>query len=197
MVRSRPPVNSSAGEGEALFSATSLRMTPTYGLYFHGSHSSLDGCPTLLALGLMFEWMADDSLSTPINLEFGLESRNLPPDPVSVSGGNGAVHPCKYNLFVLVAVQDSSCSSHDRFSSTTSSSVRGYGHGILVSKLTSLAEIAGPAQSGDLPSGSLTGMRRLTVCLEAAIHIFTMQDIDNSSLSITQYDNRSLRSATA
>jgi len=35
----------------------------------------------------MFEWMVADPLNMPIDLEFGAEYKNLPLDPISVSGG--------------------------------------------------------------------------------------------------------------
>ncbi|KAF8551495.1 hypothetical protein OG21DRAFT_1540239 [Imleria badia] len=87
MVRSRLPVDSS-GTRSVFQCYLLVDDTGVYGLYFHGSHSILDGWPTLFALGLMFEWMAADSLDTPVNLEFGAEYKNLPLDPVSVSGGS-------------------------------------------------------------------------------------------------------------
>lgn len=70
-----------------------------YRLYFHGSHSILDGWPTLFTLGLMFECMAADSLDMPINLEFGAEYKNLSLDPFR----------CQVGLTMLGQCQASSC----------------------------------------------------------------------------------------
>lgn len=85
-VQTRLPVDSSGKR--SMFQCYLLADdVGTYGLYFHGSHCILDAWPTLFALGLMLEWMAADPLDAPIDVEFGAEYKNLPPDPVSVSGG--------------------------------------------------------------------------------------------------------------
>ncbi|KAG8221479.1 hypothetical protein J3R82DRAFT_1692 [Butyriboletus roseoflavus] len=85
-VRTRLPVDSSGKR--SLFQCYLLTDdVGAHGLYFHGSHCILDAWPTMFALGLMIEWMVADPLDTPINLEFGTEHKNLPLDPVSVSGG--------------------------------------------------------------------------------------------------------------
>ncbi|KAF9222439.1 hypothetical protein BS17DRAFT_783709 [Gyrodon lividus] len=62
-----------------------LAGSGTYALYFHGPHHVMDGWPTLFALSLMFEWMSTES--TLDKLEWGSEWKNLPPDPITATGG--------------------------------------------------------------------------------------------------------------
>ncbi|KAF9237849.1 hypothetical protein BU15DRAFT_62871 [Melanogaster broomeanus] len=58
---------------------------PDYALIFHGSHAIMDAWPTLNVLSLVFGWMSVDSpLEKPV---WGTEWNNLPPDPVTATGG--------------------------------------------------------------------------------------------------------------
>ena len=56
-----------------------------YALYFHGTHSIVDGGPALHALNLMCEWISGKGMD--VKIEPLEEWKNLPVDPVTATGG--------------------------------------------------------------------------------------------------------------
>ena len=58
-----------------------------YCLSLHAVHSVVDAKPALNALSLLLEWMAIPERESIADLAWGTEHRNLPPGPVTVTGG--------------------------------------------------------------------------------------------------------------
>ena len=56
-----------------------------YAIYFHGTHSIIDGRPALHALNLMCEWISGKGMD--VKIEPLEEWKNLPVDPVTATGG--------------------------------------------------------------------------------------------------------------
>ncbi|KAI1783945.1 hypothetical protein LXA43DRAFT_1067184 [Ganoderma leucocontextum] len=59
----------------------------TYFLAQHASHSILDAKPGLNALSLLLQWMTTPDLESVGDLAWGTEHKNLPPGPITVTGG--------------------------------------------------------------------------------------------------------------
>lgn len=59
----------------------------SYGLFMHGSHTIMDARPTFSAFKILFEAMASDSSSDIMSAAWGTEWTNLPPGPVTSTGG--------------------------------------------------------------------------------------------------------------
>ncbi|KAK0203484.1 hypothetical protein DFS33DRAFT_1331837 [Desarmillaria ectypa] len=65
-----------------------LRDQPSsYGLFMHGSHTIMDARPTFNAFKILFEAMVSDSSSDIMLAAWGTEWANLPPGPVTSTGG--------------------------------------------------------------------------------------------------------------
>ncbi|PIL25978.1 hypothetical protein GSI_11732 [Ganoderma sinense ZZ0214-1] len=59
----------------------------TYGLFFHGTHALMDAHPTIVALGLLLNYMTSPDLPDITALPWGTEWKNLPAGPVTSTGG--------------------------------------------------------------------------------------------------------------
>ena len=59
----------------------------TYFLALHSSHAIIDGRPGLHALSLLLEWMTTPGLPSVDELAWGTEHKNLPPGPITATGG--------------------------------------------------------------------------------------------------------------
>ncbi|KAK0192888.1 hypothetical protein F5146DRAFT_522195 [Armillaria mellea] len=59
----------------------------SYGLFMHGSHTIMDARPTFSAFKILFEAMVSDSSSDIMSAAWGAEWTNLPPGPVTSTGG--------------------------------------------------------------------------------------------------------------
>ncbi|KAI1783780.1 hypothetical protein LXA43DRAFT_1067335 [Ganoderma leucocontextum] len=58
-----------------------------YFLALHASHSILDAKPGLNALSLLLQWMTTPHLESIADLAWGTEHKNLPPGPITMTGG--------------------------------------------------------------------------------------------------------------
>ncbi|KAH9934333.1 uncharacterized protein B0H18DRAFT_1092755 [Fomitopsis serialis] len=58
-----------------------------FSLFVHGPHTILDGIPTIAAFSSIFEWMANPEREPVDSLQWGREWQNLPPGPVTATGG--------------------------------------------------------------------------------------------------------------
>jgi len=58
-----------------------------FSVFVHGPHTILDGIPTINAFSNIFEWITNPEREPVESLEWGSEWRNLPPGPVTATGG--------------------------------------------------------------------------------------------------------------
>ncbi|KAI1782456.1 hypothetical protein LXA43DRAFT_977562 [Ganoderma leucocontextum] len=58
-----------------------------FGIFFHGSHAFLDAKPTLRVFSLLLELMSSPQSVPLADIPWGTEYRNLPPGPVTATGG--------------------------------------------------------------------------------------------------------------
>ena len=59
----------------------------TYFLSLHSSHSVMDARPGMNALSLLLEWVTTPDMGSVEELAWGTEHKNLPPGPITVTGG--------------------------------------------------------------------------------------------------------------
>ena len=59
----------------------------TFCIFLHASHAVTDAKPGLLAISLLLEWMSTPCTVNVADLPWGTEHRNLPPGPITVTGG--------------------------------------------------------------------------------------------------------------
>ena len=59
----------------------------TFCIILHASHSIIDAKPGLNAISLLLEWMSTPKLGSLADLPWGTEHRNLPPGPITATGG--------------------------------------------------------------------------------------------------------------
>ncbi|KAM5531304.1 hypothetical protein V8D89_015019 [Ganoderma adspersum] len=59
----------------------------TFCIFLHASHSLIDAKPGLNAISLLLEWMSTPNLSSVEDLPWGTEHQNLPPGPITATGG--------------------------------------------------------------------------------------------------------------
>lgn len=59
----------------------------TFCIILHGSHSIIDAKPGLNAVSLLLEWMSTPNLGNVADLPWGTEHQNLPPGPITATGG--------------------------------------------------------------------------------------------------------------
>ena len=59
----------------------------TYFLALHSSHSIVDAKPGLNALSLLLEYITTPGLTRVSDLAWGTEHKNLPPGPITITGG--------------------------------------------------------------------------------------------------------------
>ncbi len=62
-------------------------MVNAYLLTLHASHSVIDARPGLNTLSLLLEWMTTPGLADIDELAWGTEHKNLPPGPITITGG--------------------------------------------------------------------------------------------------------------
>ncbi|KAI8980046.1 hypothetical protein BD414DRAFT_108247 [Trametes punicea] len=58
-----------------------------FGIYLHGTHSLMDARQTIRAISHLLEWVSDPNPVPLSDLAWGTEHRNLPPGPVTATGG--------------------------------------------------------------------------------------------------------------
>ena len=59
----------------------------TYFLSLHSSHSVMDARPGMNALSMLLEWITTPDLGSVNELAWGTEHKNLPPGPITMTGG--------------------------------------------------------------------------------------------------------------
>ncbi|KAI1789701.1 hypothetical protein LXA43DRAFT_554301 [Ganoderma leucocontextum] len=138
-----------------------------FGLFFHGTHAFMDAHPTLVALGLLLDYMTSPDLPDIATLPWGTEWKNLPAGPVVSTGGRRTEWDTVGNALLakVVGVFSNPTAPHSLRTSLPNVVVRGRPQRLLV-ELT-------PKET----SGILQGLKKLgftsTHLLEAAVALAT------------------------